>query len=297
MRGLLPGNVQRGLAELESLMLIVKSIFLVDLILYNRTVGRMARHAEALHALWQAVGRLDAAVSVASFRKSLAAYCEPTFEPGGGIAFAGMFHPLLENPVANSAKLWNDCIVTGSNASGKSTFIKAVAVNCILAQTVATCCAERFSLDRFYVASSMALRDNTLAGESYFVAEVKSLKRLLACCKAQRTAVFIDEILRGTNTPERIAASVAVLRVLHESKSLCLVASHDIELTDLLAGLYDSRHFSETFAGDAISFDYLLKDGPSRSTNAIRLLEHMGFEKSIVEEATAFLQREKPQAP
>lgn len=139
----------------------------------------------------------------------------------------------------------------------------------------------------------MALRDDLLAGESYFVAEVKSLKRILAYCRAQRCAVFIDEILRGTNTPERMAASVAVLRALHGTQSLCLVASHDVELTEIFAGVYECCHFSETFEGDAISFDYLIKEGPSRSTNAIRLIERMGFESRIVEEATAFLSRKK----
>ena len=288
--GLVPGNVRNGMAELESLVIIAKSVFLVDLMLYNHTVGLMLRHARALNALFETVGKLDAALSVASFRRSLPRFCEPEFREGGGIGFSGMYHPLLANPVPNSARIGNDSIVTGSNASGKSTFIKAVAVNCILAQTIGTCCAESFSLDFFYVATSMALRDDILAGESYFVAEVKSLRRILEYCRAQRCAVFVDEILRGTNTPERIASSVAVLRTLHETGSLCLVASHDVELTSILAGVYDNYHFSEKFEGGEITFDYLLKEGPSRSANAIRLLESLGFEQRIVEEARAFLE-------
>lgn len=290
-RGLVPGHVQRGMAELEALTWIVKSVFLVDLILYNHTVGVMLRHISELNALYEAVGKLDAAVSAASFRRSLTHFCAPVFHEEAGIDCFGMYHPLLMNPVSNDARIGNDCIITGSNASGKSTFIKAIAVNCILAQTIGTCCAESFSLGFFYVATSMALRDDILAGDSYFVAEIKSLKRILEYCRVQRCAVFIDEVLRGTNTPERIAASSAVLRSLHETGSLCLVASHDVELTDILANAYDNYHFSERFEGNAILFDYLLKDGPSRSTNAIRLLEYMGFDRRIVDEAVALIQK------
>jgi DNA mismatch repair ATPase MutS len=135
----------------------------------------------------------------------------------------------------------------------------------------------------------MALKDNILTGESYFVTEIKSLRRIIGYCDTQRCIVFVDEILRGTNTPERIAASTAVLRKLHMTGSICIVASHDIELTRLLAAEYDNYHFTEHFTADTITFDYLLRAGPSRSTNAIKLLAYMGFDKGIVNEATSLL--------
>ncbi|MGD1822847.1 MAG: MutS-related protein, partial [Pleomorphochaeta sp.] len=135
----------------------------------------------------------------------------------------------------------------------------------------------------------MALRDNIEIGESYFMAEIRSLRRIMDECKKQRCVCFIDEILRGTNTPERIAASTAVLRVLHKTKSMCLVASHDIELTEILDEIYDNYHFSEHFEKEEVVFDYLLKKGPSKSRNAIRLLEYMGFDEQVVIDARAML--------
>ncbi|MDD4797118.1 MAG: hypothetical protein PHO66_05065, partial [Eubacteriales bacterium] len=283
--GLVPGGIHKAMAELEALVLLFKAVFLVDLVLYNRTVALLTRHTQALGALYRMVGELDAAVCVASYRRSLTLHCKPTFHADNTVDFSQMYHPLLAHPVANSGRIDNDSIITGSNASGKSTFLKAIAVNHILAQTIHTCCAARYALGFAYVASSMAVRDDILTGDSYFITEIKSLKRIMEYCRQRRCLCLIDEILRGTNTPERLAASTAVLRQLHGGDSLCLVASHDIELTHILAGVYDSYHFSEKFENDTILFDYLLKDGPSRSRNAIRLLEYMGFDRAIVEEA------------
>ncbi len=103
-------------------------------------------------------------------------------------------------------------LVTGSNASGKSTFLKALAVNAILAQTIGVCFAQEFRFGRARVMSSMAVRDSVRGGESYFVAEIRSLKRILDAAEGKTPVLaFVDEILRGTNTIERIAASAAVL--------------------------------------------------------------------------------------
>ena len=283
--GLVSGGTKQITSDLESFTLLCKAIFLVDLIFYNRTVNHLIRYTDELNQLYKIVGELDAGVSIASYRKSLELFCTPVFHEDNTILFLEAYHPLLKHPIPNSGNIGNDSIVTGSNASGKSTFIKTIAINSILAQTINTCCAQRYELSFSYVASSMALKDDILSGDSYFITEIKSLKRIIQYCKERRCVCFVDEILRGTNTPERIAASTAVLKLLHETDSLCLVASHDIELTKILEGIYDNYHFSEKFEKDTIEFDYLLKKGASRSTNAIRLLEHMGFDQRIVKEA------------
>ena len=287
--GLIPGSARQTIAELEAFTIIFKAIFLVDLLLYNHIIHTMLRHTKELDALFKIVGETDAAISIASFRESLKHWCPPVFHDERSMVFQGMYHPLLREPVANSGAIRRNSIITGSNASGKSTFIKGLAVNNILAQTIHTCCAKQYGLKFAYVATSMALRDNIVSGDSYFVAEIKSLKRIVEFTQKQYCTCFIDEILRGTNTRERIAASTAVLKLLHETGSLCVVASHDIELTEILRGIYDNYHFSEKIIGKEIEFDYLLKNGPSQTTNAIKLLEYMGFDQRIVDEATAFL--------
>ena len=295
--GLLPEGARRGVSELEALIVLLKAAFLIDFILFNRTVRILCRHTKELNLLFEAVGEVDAAVSVASFRRSLPRFCLPRFGEETALRFEEAYHPLLKDPVANSASITRTSIVTGSNASGKSTFIKALAVNAILAQTIHTCCAREYALYFCYVATSMALKDDVLHGESYFVAEINSLKRILGYCAQKKCACFIDEILRGTNTPERIAASTAVLRHLSRSGSLCVAASHDIELTELLVDACDNYHFSESLLGGAVHFDYLLKDGPSRSTNAIKLLRHMGFDEEVVEEAARLAGFRAPPEP
>lgn len=287
--GLVSGGTQQALAELEGITILLKAIFLIDLVSYNRIIQKLTAYRAEFSGLFSTLGEIDAAISVLSFRKSLSHWCEPIFSDKKEITFCEMYHPLLKAPVTNNGKIGNDSIITGSNASGKSTFIKALAVNNILAQTINTCCAQRYELKPCYVATSMAQRDDIISGDSYFVAEIKSLKRILDDCSARYCTCFIDEILRGTNTPERIAASVAVLRELHRYECLCVVASHDIELTRILEHLFDNYHFCETMETDEIVFDYLLKQGPSTTTNAIKLLEYMNFGPDIIAEAQKLL--------
>jgi Mismatch repair ATPase (MutS family) len=283
--GLVSGSIQRITSDLDTLAVIFKTIFYVDIIMYNRNVKKIIRHKDELFQLYKVIGELEVALCVNSYRHSLDLYCIPEFHCDNAVNFRDAYHPLLSDPIPNSGDITNDSIITGSNASGKSTFIKMIAINHILAQTINTCCAESYKLSYAYVASSMALRDNITSGDSYFVTEIKSLKRIIEYCKEQRCICFVDEILRGTNTKERIAASTAVLNLLHEMDGLCLVASHDIELIEILDGVYDNYHFSEKFENNMIEFDYLLKNGASRSTNAIKLLEYMGFDQRIIDEA------------
>jgi DNA mismatch repair ATPase MutS len=202
----------------------------------------------------------------------------------------GLYHPLLEEPVLNDAAITRNSLISGSNASGKSTFIKAVAINGILAQTINTCTAARFQLRPALVVTSMAARDNILAGESYFIAEIRSLKRLVVQAQRHYCLCFVDEILKGTNTTERIAASTAILRQFSTLDSLCLVATHDIELTVLLSDLFDNYHFKEQVTDEGVSFDYLIQSGPSRTRNAIKLLATMGFDEAMVRDANALVE-------
>ena len=133
----------------------------------------------------------------------------------------------------------------------------------------------------------MALRDDILSNESYFIVEIKSLKRIFEKAKEPGVPVlcFIDEILRGTNTVERVAASSKLLEALSGENAMCFAATHDIELTYLLEGQYANYHFSEHIKEEDITFDYQLKKGRADSRNAIRLLAMVGFERELVEQS------------
>ena len=132
----------------------------------------------------------------------------------------------------------------------------------------------------------MAISDSIRDGESYYIAEIRSLKRILDAQNIKTPILCaVDEVLRGTNTIERIAASTEVLKALSTPHTLCLAATHDAELCELMADAYDLAHFQETITDSNIQFDYHIKPGKATSRNAINLLRLMGFPDDMVQAA------------
>ena len=199
------------------------------------------------------------------------------------LSVTDVFHPLIENPVPNSITEDRCTLLTGSNASGKSTFIKSLAINAILSQTSYTSLSRDYRANYFVIYSSMALKDNILGNESYFIVEIKSLKRIIDNCRGRYPVLcFVDEVLRGTNTLERIAASSRILASLSKENVLCFAATHDIELTYILEKLYSNYHFRERVEGNKVLFDYKLYKGRAVSKNAIKLLRMLGYSNDII---------------
>lgn len=267
----------------------IRMVFHVDLIQFNSMLKILRQHIEDVDILIGTTGYLETATAVWIFRQSLEdGWCRPEFseEAGRSIDLEEGYHPLLKQPVKNSIRADRGILLTGSNASGKSTFLKTVAVNAILSQTVNTAAADRYRAPLFYVYSSMALRDDMENGESYYIVEIRSLKRILdAAAGQQRVLCFVDEVLRGTNTVERIAASTEILRSLRSRGILCFAATHDIELTGLLNESFDNYYFQEDVQDGDISFSYRLQKGRASTRNAIRLLELIGYDRAITEKA------------
>ena len=202
------------------------------------------------------------------------------------MAVEDLYHPLLQEAVANSFQVAGGTLVTGSNASGQSTFLKNVAMNSILAQTLVTCTCSSYQAPFLKVMTSMALRDDIESGESYFIVEIKSLKRILEESKKREPLLcIIDEVLRGTNTVERIAASSRILNALRQKWVLPFAATHDIELSYILDSQYENYHFEEDVQEKEVVFSYILKKGRATSRNAIQLLDMLGYDKEIVEDA------------
>ncbi len=283
-----PGRGQASGNILETVLDYVRMVFHVDLIKFNRMLKHLRDHVEDVDALIGVVGFLETAIATGLFRSSLEeGWCLPVFEENGkGLSMEAGYHPLLSRPVKNGINAERGVLLTGSNASGKSTFLKTVAINAVFAQTIHTCTADSFHSVLYMVYSSMALRDDLGSGESYYSVEIKALKRILDAAKeGGRVLCFVDEVLRGTNTVERIAASTQILRSLRGSNILCFAATHDIELTRLLEGEYDNYHFSEEVRDGDVMFDYKLQEGRATTRNAIRLLELMGYDKGIIEKA------------
>ncbi len=259
----------------------------IDLIKFNSMMKAMREHQKEIEEMIEIFGLLDACISIASFRELLPYYCSPKFDSDKKRAVLdveNLYHPLILEPVANSIKTTKAVLVTGSNASGKSTFLKMVAINAILAQTIHTCMATECKMSYFRVMTSMALRDDLESKESYYIVEIKSLKRILDSAKKETPLLcIVDEVLRGTNTIERIAASSEILASLCLPHVLSFAATHDIELTYMLEEYYTNYHFEEEVKEDDVKFNYLLKKGRVTTRNAIRLLKMTGYDDSIVE--------------
>ncbi|MCL2248293.1 MAG: DNA mismatch repair protein MutS [Oscillospiraceae bacterium] len=294
--GFIPSK--NSLGEIAEL---INSFILLDLIGFELMKNLLGKHHADIFHIHEQLGQLDSAIAVASYRKNLGNYAIPEISfniapkeetpasAGSKIHIVGtaLIHPLVEGAVPNDFDITSSVLLTGSNASGKSTFLKTVVINAIFAQSICTVLGESFTASAFRIYSSMAITDNILAGESYFISEIKSLKRIVeADSSKQPLLCVIDEVLRGTNTVERIAASSELLRHLSDKNAICLAATHDIELTSLLESNYKMLHFEETVTDDGeVLFDYLLKGGPATTRNAIKLLAGMGFDKKLVKRA------------
>ena len=297
-QGSLSGNPLDLLADY------VKMTFHIDLIRFNQMLKFLREHYADADAVNTILGRCETAISIGAYRVSLEranGYCIPEFL-GEGEKYLRMeegYHPMLSAPVKNSIETKNGVLLTGSNASGKSTFLKTVAINALLAQTIHTCTASIWQAPMFRLYSSMSLRDDIESGDSYYVVEIKALKRILTAAKEEGRPVlcFVDEVLRGTNTVERIAASTQILKSLHGKAILCFAATHDVELTELLKNEYDNYHFEEDVKDGDVSFEYRLLEGKATTRNAIKLLEIMGYDPDIIrmaqDRAEGFMQTGK----
>ncbi|MBQ3392054.1 MAG: hypothetical protein IJG52_01440 [Lachnospiraceae bacterium] len=281
-----------GSADPASLLLDYLCIlFHLDLIKFGSMQRQLREQELALDDLITSIGRIDASVCIASYRKCLPVWCspEPAEEGAPFVDYKGLYHPLLRDPVPNDFRAEGCTLLTGSNASGKSTFLKAAAVCAILAQTIRTAPAADYRARYMRIYTSMALRDSLQGGESYFIVEIRSLRRILDAARQDRenTPVLccIDEVLRGTNTIERISASTEILHVLSGENMIVFAATHDLELTQLLEDDYENYHFSEEIVGEDVRFSYKIEPGPARTRNAIRLLQAMGYDKEIVRRA------------
>ena len=261
--------------------------FHLDLIKFNQMLSEVRKHVSDIDKMATLLGRMEAMIAIGAYRQSLEGYCIPEFGAAPAVNACNMYHPLIGDPVKNDITAHKSVLITGSNASGKSTFLKTMAINSIFAQTIHTCLADSYQGAIFRTISSMSLRDDVQGGDSYYMVEIKALKRILDLIgsKGEPVLCFVDEVLRGTNTVERIAASTQILRSMGGNNCLCFAATHDIELTHLLEEEYDNYHFSEEVAGDDISFSYKIMEGRATTRNAIKLLGIMGYDAGIIRQA------------
>lgn len=253
-----------------------------------------ARAGKAAFGWFRALAELEALSSLAGFAFENPDYAFPEFNQEEAVYSAThLGHPLIDA----DKRVSNDCtlegpghalVVTGSNMSGKSTLLRAIGINAVLANAGAPVCANAMKIGRLEVATSMRVSDSLEEGTSRFYAELKKLKLVLDLSKQLAkgdkpgTLLFLlDEILHGTNTRERLIGARAIMKELLARKAMGAVSTHDLGLGDLeteLHGDVKNVHFEEQVEGEVMSFDYKLRQGVVQSSNALRLMKIVGLD-------------------
>jgi len=240
-----------------------------------------------------ALGEIESLGALAALRHGQPEWCVPEIDAGGVPELSGrrLGHPLL----ADTVRVPNDVtvgppgtvlLVTGSNMAGKSTLLRAVGLNAVLAQAGAPACASSLRLTPVAVFTSMRVTDSLAAGVSFFMAELRRLKQLVDAAHGSdgRTELYLlDELLQGTNTAERQVAARTVIGHLLAAGAIGMVTTHDLSLAAApeLASAARPVHFTETVSGApgamTMTFDYRLRPGVATSVNALKLMELVGL--------------------
>ncbi|PHN04178.1 MutS-related protein [Flavilitoribacter nigricans] len=275
-------------APLWFLIEVLKFITLSELILFFKLLDQIKQHRSSIQFIYEAIGAIDTAISIASLRASLPHYTRPEFTASAReISLVAALHPLLLDGVANDLQLRNkSMLLTGSNMSGKTTYIRAMGLNVILAQSIFTPICKSYCAPFFRLGTSIRIQDDVEEDKSYYLEEVNVIGELIKKAGEPQPHLFIvDEMFKGTNTLERVSAAKAVLSHLDRGNSTVLISTHDIELTEYLGDTYDLYYFQESVENDTLTFDYQLKKGKLRHRNAIRILEIMGYPPEVTREA------------
>jgi DNA mismatch repair ATPase MutS len=270
----------------------VNLLFLIDVNAFVLATETLRQSRATTRAMFEAIGYVDVAQSVAAWRATLARWTRPELtEPRKALDVDRVVHPLVASAVPNSLDVEHaSVLITGSNMSGKTTFVRALGVNAVLAQSLNTACARVWRSPLLRVRTSIGRADSVMEGKSYYLAEVESVLALIRAKESGDQHLFLlDEIFRGTNTTERIAAAYAVLAHLNRGLDLVVVATHDVEVLGLFGQEYTPYHFREQITDNVLSFDYLLQPGPSSTRNAIAVLEYMEYPESVVADALGAL--------
>jgi len=270
-------------------MELLKIATLSEVLTFYRVLDDIAKIRPQVEKIYLFVAEVDIALSIASLRTGLPQYCHPEFlPPSKHIQVQELIHPLVNNCVSNDLSLKDhSLLLTGSNMSGKSTFIRALNLNVIAAQTLNTVFAQSYTAPHFDIASSIRISDDLLDEKSYYMEEVNAIGELLEKAEKSKTPTLftIDEVFKGTNTIERVSAAKAILEHLNQGNHLVLVSTHDIELTQLLESGFQLHCFQEQIENQQLSFDYKLRPGALTKRNAISILEIAGYPSSIITEA------------
>lgn len=263
---------------------VVISALLVRPKALSASLELLAKERGAMTRLHRLVGELDALQSIAAWRAERAHELEvPELTDGPpALDVVDVRHPTIAGAVGNDLALpGRSLVVTGSNMSGKSTFLRALALNAVLAQSIHTVCAGRWRSSFLRVHTAMRAVDATALGLSTYAAEIQAVGALIAAAEGPASLFALDEPFRGTNPSVRVPIVVAVLEHLARGH-LVAAATHDLDVAHRLSPAFDRGYFQETDDDGGEIFDYLLRKGTAVTTNAVTLLRRAGYPDSIL---------------
>ena len=273
---------------------IVNILFNLEGIIFYSLIDKISALKNEINMLYRFIGSIDTAISLSAIR-STEATCTPEFTDSKILSFKNIYHPLIPNCVKNSLSLDNQSLLlTGSNMSGKTSFIRTIAINNLLANHFNFCFADQYVTNHLKIKTSIRISDDLFDNKSYYLQEVLRIKEFVDNIAHDNSLIALDELFKGTNTVERIAISNSVLKYLNNQNNIVLVSTHDIELVDMLSKHhYALFHFSENVSNNELNFDYKLKKGPLQTKNAIKILELYDYPDSIIKEAISISNRTK----
>lgn len=266
---------------------VLDSVFLWDIRCLVKLNKWQQEYAGTLNQWFDAIGEMDALISLANCNYNHPDWATPVaVDSGFRINAVKLGHPLIaeSKSVTNSFHISGDeqiVIITGANMAGKSTFLRTVGINLVLASNGCKVCAESFEFSPIRVFTNMRTSDNLMNDESYFYAELLRLQTMLKLIREdEKLFVIVDEMLKGTNSVDKLNGSKELIRQLIALKTHGIVATHDLSLTDL-AQIYPSAIKNQCFEvqlnADELKFDYTLSDGVTQTMNATFLMKKMGI--------------------
>jgi hypothetical protein len=255
-----------------------------------------SQHGAVVHAWLEVIGQMEALVALATFSferpdNPFPEILDPSTAsaPAGGSATfdaSALGHPLIprarcvRNDVAITGAT-RTLLISGSNMSGKSTLLRAVGINTVLAMAGAPVMARRLTLTPLHVGASIRINDSLHTGSSRFYTEITRLRRLFELSGRQPALLFLlDELLQGTNSRDRRIGATGILQAFIRQGSIGLISTHDLSLTDIdvVADRVRNCHFQDELQDGVMSFDYTLRDGVVTKSNGIELMRSIGLE-------------------
>ncbi|MFT3946980.1 MAG: hypothetical protein QM763_08410 [Agriterribacter sp.] len=282
-------------ATILFLLELVKGVFLAEIHIFHKLFTLAQHKKHSLLNIYKFLGATDMHISIASVLSDASVQtCHPVLsDKKECLQFEDARHPVIDNCQPNSLTVSaKSVLITGSNMSGKSSFLRTILINSILSQTVSFCFAKRYISPILKQYSCIAINDDLLNAKSYYLKELLCIKQITDQANGSTRNLFlIDEIFKGTNTIERVALATNTLLYLTANSDIVIASTHDLEIAGNLSQSFDEYHFADSVIDGELHFNYALNKGRLKTRNAIKLAKLAGYPESVLNGAMTMVER------